>query len=43
MAADIAFEEYNAALGKVMFPAAWSGFMRISEYSRTSAKKWQSA
>ena len=37
-AADIVFAEYNVALAKVMFIAAWAGYMRISEYSRTSGK-----
>lgn len=37
-ATDLVFEEYNAALAKVMFLAAWAGYMRVSEYSRTSVK-----
>ena len=37
-AADIVFADYNAALAKVMFIAAWAGYMQISEYSRTSGK-----
>ena len=38
VAADVVFAEYNAALAKVMFLAAWGGYMRVSEYSRTSDK-----
>ena len=37
-AADIVFQPYNAALSKALFLAAWAGYMRISEYSRTSGK-----
>ena len=37
-AADVIFTEYNAALAKVVFLAAWGGYMRVSEYSRTTAK-----
>ena len=37
-AADVVFEEYNAALAKAVFLAAWGGYMRVSEYSRTSDK-----
>ena len=38
VAADIVFQPYNAALAKALFLAAWAGYMRISEYSRTSGK-----
>ena len=37
-AADLIFEEYNASLAKAMFTAAWAGYMRVGEYSRTSDK-----
>ena len=31
-------QPYNAALSKALFLGAWRGYMRISEYSRTSGK-----
>ena len=37
-AADAICNEYNAALTKVVFLAAWGGYMRVSEYSCTTAK-----
>ena len=37
-AAEILFQDYNAILAQALFIAAWGGYMRISEYSRTSAK-----
>ena len=37
-AADKVFAPYNAALAKAVFLAAWGGYMRVSEYSRTSDK-----
>ena len=37
-AADVIFNEYNAALAKVVFLAAWGGYMRVSEYLCTTAK-----
>ena len=37
-AADKLFQHYNAKLAKAIFVMAWGGFMRISEYSKTSAK-----
>ena len=38
-AADSVFNDYNATLAKVLFLTAWGGYMRVSEYSRTSAKE----
>ena len=37
-AADVLFDSYNAALSKSLFVTAYGGYMRVSEYSRTSGK-----
>ena len=37
-AADVLFDSYNAALSKTLFVTAYGGYMRVSEYSRTSGK-----